>query len=124
MANGRMSGLPGIEAPTSRSTRGVAALLFAIAGAALAILAAEGALRMWVSHRGTLLDRARYTYSAGEIERALSRLTGEPYVMYGLTPGESSVMSPEPTKLYSDSRLTTHNSQPTYLATTSRARPR
>ena len=56
-------------------------------GTAVALVCAEVLTRVRFSGYGTEIDRIRYVYSRNEIRQRTARLSGMPFVEYGLTPG-------------------------------------
>jgi lysophospholipase L1-like esterase len=62
-------------------------LLLTVIATGIALVIAELAVRVHFGHYGNELDRIRYVYSLSEIRRHRARLTGLPYLVYGLTPG-------------------------------------
>lgn len=62
-------------------------LLLIVLGIAIALVIGEFAVRVRFGYYGNEQDRIRHVYSLREIRRRQARLTGAPYVVYGLTPG-------------------------------------
>jgi hypothetical protein len=62
-------------------------LLLIVLGAGVALLLLELAVRLDFGYYGSEADRIRYVYSLREIRQHQARLSGVPYLVYGLTPG-------------------------------------
>jgi lysophospholipase L1-like esterase len=62
-------------------------LLLVVLGTCVALLLAEMGIRAWFEAYGSETDRIRYVYSRADIRQRRARLTGVPYLVYGLTPG-------------------------------------
>jgi lysophospholipase L1-like esterase len=61
--------------------------LVVILSAVASLLVLEAAVRIGYRYYGSEADRIRYVYSLPEIRRHQTRLSGAPYLGYGLTPG-------------------------------------